>query len=522
MTPMPALDETPILELGTSPIPGGDSCGADAADDEQYLAVAAEMAGVDRIEAEEPDWYTVEQNAISFLRGKSKDVEMAAALGHALFKRYSYAGLAAALGLFTGLVNNFWDGLFPLRPRRRKARMETLADRFTEQGWFRDNQPQSDDFDALDLCVTRAHELQAALTAKMPDDPPELGKFIRGLQEHAAKRPKPAEAPPAAAAAVGSPPAPGAAGGFTAGEPADAGSALNAIRGAATFLRKADDSDPVPYAVARIIKWARICLPAADAAKYEIEPPDATQLDALSHQFSNGLWDHLLKSAESAFRSGDPLWLDLQRYVFAAMSGLGPQYDHAREMVMGLTGALVNRLGDGLFELRFRGGAPLCSGETKMWVESELAASSGGGGEAAVAGDGRLSEATGKAKQLAGSGKLKEALTELRAGLQSCGQRRDRLLWRLNMARLCYDAQRVQLASPLLEECFAEIKHYHIDEWEPALAVDVAQMLYRCRKALTAADHQPAQEALQSVRDSFAWLCQLDPLAALAVEPSGK
>ena len=87
MTPMPALDETPILELGTSPIPGGDSCGADAADDEQYLAVAAEMAGVDRIEAEEPDWYTVEQNAISFLRGKSKDVEMAAALGHALFKR---------------------------------------------------------------------------------------------------------------------------------------------------------------------------------------------------------------------------------------------------------------------------------------------------------------------------------------------------------------------------------------------------------------------------------------------------
>ena len=33
---------------------------------------------------------------------------------------------------------------------------------------------------------------------------------------------------------------------------------------------------------------------------------------------------------------------------------------------------------------------------------------------------------------------------------------------------------------------------------------------------------QPAQEALQGVRDSFAWLCQLDPLAAMAAEPSGK
>ena len=138
---MPALDEAPILELGTNPIPGGDPCGVDAADDEQYLAVDAEMTGVDRIEVDEPDWYTIEQNASNLLRTKSKDVEMAAALGHALFKRSSYAGLAAALGLFTGLVNNFWDGLFPARPRRRKARMETLADRFTEQAWFRDNQP---------------------------------------------------------------------------------------------------------------------------------------------------------------------------------------------------------------------------------------------------------------------------------------------------------------------------------------------------------------------------------------------
>jgi uncharacterized CHY-type Zn-finger protein len=80
----------------------------------------------------------------------------------------------------------------------------------------------------------------------------------------------------------------------------------------------------------------------------------------------------------------------------------------------------------------------------------------------------------------------------------------------------------LQLATSLLEECHEEIRRHQIDEWEPSLAVDVAQTLYRCRKQLTSAEKAPAKEALQGVRDSYAWLCQLDPLAALAAEPSGK
>ena len=519
---MPAFDEGPTLELGRSPIPGDAPCGIDAADDEQYLVVDAQMTGVDRIEADQPDWYLIEQNTVNILRTKSKDVEMASALGHALFKRYSYAGLAAALGLFTELVKNFWDRLFPERPRRRKARMETLGDRFTEQGWFRESPPKGNDFDAIDVCVARAEELKAALTEKMPDDPPELDKFLRGLKEQAGKRPK--AAAPASSTAQSTGATPTAAGGgaaFAAGEMADVGSAVNAIFSAAAFIRKADDADPLPYAVNRIVKWASISLPTSDAAKYEIPPPEAATLEALPHQFNNGLWDHLLKNAEAAFRANDPLWLDLQRWICGAMAGLGPKYDPARHTVMTLTGGLVKRLGDGVFALTFTGGIPLCSGETKLWIESELLpAKAGGGGVGAD--NGKLSEASDRAKKLAGSGKLKEALQELQGGLLTCTQRRDRLLWRLRIAQLCYDAKKLRLAASLLEDCYEEIKRFHIDEWEPALAVDVAEILYRCRKSLTAGEKEPAEEALQGVRASFAWLCQLDPLAALAAEPSGK
>ncbi len=526
---MPRLDENPILDLGRTPVPGGAPSGIDAADDEGYILIQAEVSKLGRIEAGEPDWYQVEQSAVELLRSKSKDIEIASQLGMALFKRYGYAGLSASLGMLTEMVNTFWDDCFPERPRRRKARIESLADQFSEGGWFRENQPKPDDFDAIDQCVARITALEEALKARMPDEPPEFGKFIRGIKELAGRRPAAAPAPVAqasdsgAAAPSAAPPAAGAAGSFSAGEVSDVSGAVNAMLAAAAFIRKADPTDPIPYAIIRTIKWAKISLPTSDAAKFQIDPPENTTVEALTHQFSNGVWEHLLKGAEAAFRSSDPLWLDLQRYACAAMAGLGPGYEKARQAVMGVTAGLVNRLGEGLFELKFRTGMPLCSGETRMWIETEVAPPRGNaGGSDASMSNGKLTEASDKARKLAGEGKLKEAVAELREGLASCNQRRDRLMWMLAIAKLCFDSQRLQVAAPLLEECAQEIERYHIDEWEPALAVGVAQTLYRCRKAITAGQKDPAADDLRGVHESFAWLCQLDPLAALSAEPAGK
>jgi predicted negative regulator of RcsB-dependent stress response len=156
-----------------------------------------------------------------------------------------------------------------------------------------------------------------------------------------------------------------------------------------------------------------------------------------------------------------------------------------------------------------------------MWIESEVApAKKAEGGVGA--GDGKLTEATTKAREMVASGQLKEAVQRLQEGLVACSQERDRFLWRLHIAQLCHDAQRFQLAVPLLEQCQEEVNRYHIGEWEPSLAAEVARTLYKCRKALTSSDKQPAPEALKGVRESFAWLCQLDPVAALTADPAGK
>ena len=509
---MASFDETPIIELGKTPISAAAPCGVDVADDEAYLLVEAEVARLRRIDLGEPDWRGLEDAALMILRTKSKDVIIACGLGYALFKKQRYAGLAAALGLLTELTKNYWDGLFPTRPRQRKALIEGLGERLTEDGWFRDAPPRPDEFDAVDRCVTRVGELQAALTEKMPDDAPDFGKFTRKLKDLVATRPIKME--PERGPGPDPPPPP----------PPPPGDPLNAILDAATFLRKADAADPLPYVLVRHVKWARIELPTTDAGLHQIEPPEKSLVETLTFQFSNRVWEHLHTNAEAAFRSSDPLWLDLQRYVCAAMQGLGAKFDRARAAVMEVTGGLLRRLGPGLFGLTFRDGLPLCSGETKLWLEAEVVASpaSGQRGGGAGAADGKLTAAAAVARKLAGAGKLSEALQGLQEGLAGCGQRRDRLLWRLRIAELCCDMQRLQLAGPLLEDCYEEVRRYHIDEWESALAVEVAQTLYRCRKALLAAEKEPTLAALDRVRESFAWLCQLDPLAALAAEPAGK
>lgn len=522
---MANLDEIPILDLGRNPVPGPQPCGTDAAEDEDFILIDAEINKLDRIEGGEPDWYSIENAAIGILRDKAKDVEVAASLGLALFKNYRYDGLAAVLGLLAEMANGFWDGCFPERPRRRKARVEWLADRFTEAGWFRDNQPQAAEFDAIDKCLERAGQLNDALAAKMPDEPAELGKFIRGLKELAAKRPKteasaaaPDAAQPTATASAASAPSAGGGVAFAVAEVTDTSGAVNAVLGAVTFLRKNDPADPLPYAIIRAVKWSKIALPTSDAARTQIENPEPSVVESLNHQFNNGIWENLLKNAEAAFRSSDPLWLDLQLYLCTAMSRLGSNFDRARQAVMGATAALVDRLGEGLYALKFRNGTPLCGGQTRMWIEAEVAPPRGGGGGSDL-GDGKLTEAWEKGRQLAAEGKLKEGLQALHEGLISCTQLRERFMWRLSIARLCCDAQRPRLAGPLLEECREYVQRHRLDEWEPSLAAMVAQHLYRCRKAVVGAEKEPTRESLQNMHDSFAWLCQMDPLAALTAEP---
>jgi type VI secretion system protein VasJ len=526
---MSTIDEAPILELGKTPIAGPAPAGADAADDPDYILVGAEMSKADRVDTGPPEWHEVERAASDVLRLKSKDVEMACSLGLAMFRKSGYAGLSASLAMIGEMLNNFWDGMFPERLRRRKNTIESLCERFTDGGWFADDQHKPNDYDALDACLQRIEAIEATLKAKMPDEPPDFGKFKRALKDYAAQRPK-ADAPPpvqpatTGGAATTTSAAPAATGGVAVGgEINDRSGAVKTVLAAATYIRKADMADPLSYALVRAVKWSTATLP-PEAARNQIDPPDKATVETLTFQFAEAQWENLLKNAEAAFRAGHPLWLDVQRYACTAMGALGANYQRAREAIMAALAGLVRRLGSSVFELQFRGGAALTSGETKLWIESEVAPPTGSkksGGHGGGA-NGKLTEASDKARELAGTGKLKEAVEILTEGLNAASQKRDRLLWQLCIAQLCCDAQRLPQAAHMLDLCSKEIRQHGIDDWEPSLAVEVAQLLYRCRRGVAALEKQPSPEQVEALREAYAWLCQLDPMAAFSVEPPGK
>jgi type VI secretion system protein ImpA len=119
-----------VLDLSTllAPIPGDNPAGADlradsspsspyyAVKDARSSARAAErQADIGGDEsAAPPDWRPVLQRGTQALAEKSKDLEVAAYLIEALARLHGFAGIRDGFRLALGLVESFWDNLYPL------------------------------------------------------------------------------------------------------------------------------------------------------------------------------------------------------------------------------------------------------------------------------------------------------------------------------------------------------------------------------------------------------------------------
>jgi type VI secretion system protein ImpA len=60
-----------------------------------------------------PQWRTIEDLAAKALEAQSKDLEVAAWYTEALLRHHGFAGLAAGIKVMHGLVEAFWDSLYP-------------------------------------------------------------------------------------------------------------------------------------------------------------------------------------------------------------------------------------------------------------------------------------------------------------------------------------------------------------------------------------------------------------------------
>ncbi len=526
-----ALAESPIRDDA----PGGESVKYDA----DFETLKSQIEKLDSVTTDEdPDWRQVISLSEDILKNKSKDILVLSYYVAALWKERGYAGLSDGLEIYTGVLGNFWDDLFPAarRMRGRVAALTWLMERLPP--WIDRQAPGGSEADGVRACQEHFTAFFDQVRERFENDSPGMGDLKRAIDKRvidlpaeAAPEPEPtAAAGPAtagsAAAAPAAAPPPAALGEIE--SPQDAMKALTAtartIRTAAAVLRKASPLDPLPYRVLRFASWLPIkAAPPANGGETQLPPPRPQVIDAAATLTAAGDWANLLELGEG--RTGDtPFWLDASRHTATALAGMGPGSEPARNAVMASLSGLVQRV-PGLLDLTFKDGVPFADDQTKLWIDAEVMASfgggdGGGGGSAPAAGGGddELLAAEGEAKKLLAGGKFAEAMALFQHGTAGADSRRDRFRWKLALASACSDAGQTELAMHQLESLEQEAEEFKLDEWEPTLCTGVVVLLYKCQKKLLAGPRKGSPEAVSAASRTYARLCRIDPVAAMELK----
>jgi len=539
-----------IIGLGRTPVPGAAPVGADAKYDPAYEAVEAEIAKLQSVSDDRPDWAVVADHSRAILADKSKDLKIATFLCCALYETEGLCGLQAGLTILTDLIETYWDDLFPPLKRVR-ARANAL-------GWIANyladplaaHKASEADDEAAVAAYALIRQLDGAAADKLGDQAPLLGEVRRALEqlaqaaearqkdqaakaEAAAKQAgaagqegsdetkAAATAPPAAApppppkAAPAPKPAPAAP---PAGVPADDKEAKQRLRDLSTsmrdmarYRREINPGDPVAYQLARLAAWAQVHrLPPHQDGRTDL-PPLEEERRTLVEQAAGSDPAQAIKAAEAAI-ADSLFWLTPHRLCAGALEALG--HAAAAAAIRESLASLLRRL-PGLERLSFQDGTPFADPLTLSWIEEDVLAgpAASGGARSADAPDPWI-QAGKEAQKLAGSGKLDEAGACLAQGRSSAQGRREQFAWELEQARLCLIAGKPFLAAPALEALDGEAERMGLADWEPALAVKLAESLLTCYadKGLKSKLNEAQQQRLERQR---ALLARLDLALAL-------
>jgi type VI secretion system protein VasJ len=522
------------------PVSAAAPAGAAAKTNPQYEAVIAEMSKLESVTGGAVDWNMVLDSGGKVLQSVSKDLRIATYLAFGMYQTQGLDGLATGLVVVSEMMDRYWPGLFP-----ELARMRGRANAL---GWLIERAAQTlpdmqvdasarERVEALDVAAARLAEvarqkfeangpavrpllesvqrLKASLPAEAPPPPPPPPPQAKPATPPP-PQPVATPAPPPPAAAIDTPPVATMSGAEGATDfLRQTGSALASAAGT---LRRAVATDPQSYRMLRVGLYLHLVQPPpADASgKTSIPAPPPSLRTQLEKMAANGKWAEVLEEAESALMQ-NRFWVDLHYLSARALAELGPTYQPARQSLLVELGAWLKRMPT-VPKLTFGDGSPTASGETRAWLESELAppAATGGGAPASKAeGEGADDEAAAltEARKLLGGGKAPEAIALLQKRVENATSSRKRFRARLALAKLCAASGQANVARALFEALDREATERGLDAWEPALAAE-------CLEGLLGVSKPPPKspEGLVSEFNArYHRLCLIDPSAALRV-----
>jgi type VI secretion system protein VasJ len=526
-----AASKTRIEHL-LAPVNGG--VGEDISYDERLEAIKAETDKASSLTGEQINWGNVASLAAELLETKSKDFRLACYCAAARLQEARLETVLDAMVLMTEFVKAHWDACHPPLKRIR-ARAGILAWMGAQAGKVKDIKLASKDQDVVQAIDQLSSALDDDLRDKFGDAYPGLGDLREGARHLSRTCPKdkPAEPKPdAAGAGGGDGGAPAAAAPVrmvvAATQPVDAslltdvGQVEHVVPNAGlllvkagSLLRAAKPENPLAYRLARIGMWIDLneLPPATDGNTLVPPPPDGlkSRFDALLA--SNDLLT-LINEAEDA-ASEFILWLDPHRFAAAAMDRMGALFLKAKEALVTETAMMLRRVPT-LPTLAFNTGEPFADGQTRMWLDSEVANAfgGGGGGPSAAAEPSVLDEPLKEAKELAVQGKLPEAIAVVSKAAASAPSPADRFRGRLALGQLCLQFGQFAVAKGQLLGLCDEIARHELGSWQPRLCAEVYAALFAAYKGVNTGPDVPAEELGRQQR-AFEQLCRLDPAMAL-------
>ena len=498
-----------------APIREDSFCGEDGSYDGDFETARSEA---DKISGN--DFALMGECSHRFLARTSKDMRVLGFLTLALAVTEGLDAFAQAIGVYCRLVMEHWEDI---HPRRLQARANALK-------WLNGDRllallgsagPQGD-AGTLSLAWESLEKLQSFCEAEFPDGAPSFAGLSKAVREMAEKN-LARDIPSAPQEAAPRKPSTAVDGGASV-KIASMEDTSIAIQSAASYLLEANRAAPLPYRLLRILKWEPLqSMLSCEGGRIPVQAPHPSAREAFRNLFQTRQWPELIHHGEDGFSAdGMSLWLDLQRFLCAALQGLGGEYSACARAIMVELALLVRKI-PALPTLAFADGTPCADPMTQEWIRNEVKAclnGNGNGGEndASISAmkPGELEEERERAEGLLAEGRLEGALRVLRAGSARDSSEKNNFGRQLIMADLCHRGGRSDIARAILEELERMVAHHDLARWEPVLCATLSRLAGKVYLSLADAAEDGDKVALRGLAAaSHASLSRLDPVMAL-------
>lgn len=450
------------------------------------------------------DWQKVTELAEKILTTQSKDIRVLCWFTWALFKTDSFTGLQAGINLINELVSKHWEVMFPAKQRTRVSAFEWLTTRIEQL--FQESFAVKEQLPLFKALLAELLRLDSFLTEKWQDDSPLILPTCRRIEKMISEAGEVADQnkDKSVVGKVINQAKEIVTGTIT---PQTITSSIDNERDANKLLRNLQDNsrtlciwwlsqratDIKALRLNRTLLWIAIeSLPDHKDDITTLRPVPVDKVNNYKERLAQGRYSDLILDVEVSI-SKAPFWLDGQHMVWQCLHAL--RMDAAMLELEVQLALFLQRI-PRVIELKFHDGTPFANESTVAWINDHvlprLGNQTGHINAHLVASDsshGEWEEALQESIATLSSDGLKDSMKPLLAGLKAASGGREKFFWQLCMAKLCFANKKYELAKTQLENLDEHIHRLGIEQWEPALVLEVVYLLYRCCELLPQSQH---------------------------------